>query len=360
MRMIVSVLSLLVATSAFAQSAGWESSLQPDVVSTYLSSDGAVMVAAAGAPSADLSEAATALTKALREGHRAKSVFTGEGLGSLAELDDAAIVKKCAMLPVDAVAVVRVFPGAEGEAPTAVVALYSKQGEPMTALSVQKGSALAAASGQVPGQGATAAAVETISKIQKQTSTAGEGAKDEYEKNYLWFEELVAVNARTGETVSRWTNPFKGKYRVPLKGAAFYEEIGRPELAESYRSKDTRRLMVAGGGLLLSLVGTGVAISANSSDSESGALTKGAVGLGALFGGVAMMIVGMRLDPNPVSAVEMRQLADEHNIKLRQKLGLPKATAARTEGEGEKGKSPVWARLAFGRNSGGLVLGGTF
>jgi hypothetical protein len=125
----------------------------------------------------------------------------------------------------------------------------------------------------------------------------------------------------------------------PLEGPAFYEKLGRPDLVEAYRNREQLKngLKILGGvttavGLVLGIA----AVSSIGSDcvstpsnwcfgprvSKNSQLIGGLVGLGLVAGGTGMLVAGFVINPNPVDAVEARQLADEYNAKLKDRLGV--------------------------------------
>ena len=57
------------------------------------------------------------------------------------------ILKKAQALPVDAIVVVRVFPGASADKPSAVITLYDKQGKVLVAIAAEAGVPIASRSG---------------------------------------------------------------------------------------------------------------------------------------------------------------------------------------------------------------------
>ena len=124
----------------------------------------------------------------------------------------------------------------------------------------------------------------------------------------------------------------------PLEGPAFYEKLGRPDLVEAYRNREQLKngLKILGGvttagGLVLGMAAlfSGNDCVSTPSDwclaprvSKSSRLTLGLVGLGLVAGGTGMLVAGFVINPNPVDAVEARQLADEYNAKLKDRLGV--------------------------------------
>lgn len=338
----------LLTSFALTAAPNWTATFGPQESGSYLDGDHAkVLVAAAGAPDSQSKEAAAALVAALRQSGRADLVMTSEPLGDVSALDDASIVKKAAALPVTRIAVVRVFPGAPDQPLTAVVSFYDKAGATTGALSAASGQPLAARTGTSQSEGVSSQAVSAVSGIQKEAVEGSKKAQDEYDLNFIGFNEGVTVNARTGGVMSTWAIPFQGKYRKPLEGVDFYKALGRDDLVKKYESANAARtslmvagLLVGGAGLLLPLVGpslTGGDYLTSFSTFLIPSLILVGVGTGAAYAGIFW-------NPNPVTPTEARQLGDEHNIELRKKLGLP----------------PLQASLEIGGDRLGLRLSGAF
>lgn len=149
----------------------------------------------------------------------------------------------------------------------------------------------------------------------------------------------------TGQVVGlmrRWV-VYQGELDQELDPEDFYAEVGRPDLAESYRSR--RHVMI--GSFVASAVtlttgfvmlgsATGNNCQAGSQDFDTclqnherdfhNALIESTVILGA---GLVMWGVGFYLvaHPHPIDEKEAKALADGYNQNLRRELGLP--TAAR-------------------------------
>jgi hypothetical protein len=65
-------------------------------------------------------------------------------------------------------------------------------------------------------------------------------------------------------------------------------------------------------------------------NNPSGEFSTGALIPGMVISSVGLLAwyVGLSWNPHPVSPTEARQLADEHNVELRKKLGLPPLQAS--------------------------------
>ena len=171
-------------------------------------------------------------------------------------------------------------------------------------------------------------------------------AKEDFDRRYIGFDELGGFDPKTG-VFYKVTDPYEGKYKKPLAPVEFYRTVGRDDLAQEYTARESRRnaLMVTGWAIgLSSLVASvvivtnaavsggdcntsnatafGQCLSAQSSRTESGFLTGGAVGLGGLLLGGAIYLAGASTNPNPLDASQMRELADGYNQRLKERLGI--------------------------------------
>jgi hypothetical protein len=376
-------LALALLATAPAAAGDWPSTLPPAAVGSHLHGKAGYIVLAAGPASAGRDEAAQAIESALRASGKATLVMNGKSAGAVAELDDPAIVKRCSGFPVDYVAVVRVFEEA-GQVPQAVVTIYDKKAKVAAAFTAQKGTRLAAAEedaaggvvGGVTGKGVSDAAILGVGGL----GTYNDPAKEAYDKEYVWFGDWVGVN-QYGAVVSSWTNVYQGKYKKPLEGADFYAAVDRPDLAAKYHENEGRRSAYhwTGGIVGTAMMAVPVAYyyankqdcgsygSAGYSDCSKGqnnnllifilgeSLAAPLVGLG-----VGALICSLAPDLQPVGAPEARQLADEHNKRLKKKLGLASAGELRLDG-GEFSAAPDHPELSlsFGAapiQGGGMVM----
>lgn len=158
-------------------------------------------------------------------------------------------------------------------------------------------------------------------------------AQQEYDEKYIWVEDFPVVYGDRDHIVTTiGTFFFQGKYRKPIAGADLYDAIGRPDLAATYRDRLTRKLILVGTGLALTM-GGGVYILAafpkgNSQsaqqaqaaqDAARNAMTVGAV---ISTGGLVLAAIGAFLRVDPLDASEARRLVDEYDRRLQEKLGL--------------------------------------
>jgi hypothetical protein len=346
-----------------ALASAWDPSFPAPAVASYLPAEAGTIVVGAGAASSDLADVEAALAAALRAGGKAKLVMDDAALGDVSALDDAAIVAKAKSLPAPRIAVARVFPGADGAAPTAVVTFYDRDGNAAGAFSVERGAALAAnaaPAAEGPGQGASAAAVQAVAQVGKAVSTAAAEAQEKYDREFVWFENWAAVSANSGVVMSTWSVPYQGKYKKNIDGPEFYEVVGRHDLAEEYRSSDHWKTGWMIGGGVLTLGGAALMVTSlmtmggcdiDDTACEDSSMNQLIAGSAAMVGGGIGFLVSAAINPHPVDLAEARRLADEHNQKLKKDLGL----AARDE----EPTGGIHAGLAALPGGAGLVLSGT-
>ncbi|MFN7144679.1 MAG: hypothetical protein ACK4YP_12965 [Myxococcota bacterium] len=341
---VLFALALLTAPPAHAAS-NWAAALPADAVGSYLPGSGLRVLVAAAGQGAD--PAATALTASLRALSTVKMTMPDDALGDLSAADDAAIVAKAKALPVDLVAVVRVFPG-NGGAENVVATLYRVDGSVASAFTAGTDAPLVAQKSSGVGMaGATATAVEAV--VGGHSADLDARVK-EFEDRAIWMQGYAAVDARSGRIVSTWSVPMQGRYGEALSGPKFYEYLGRPDDAATFRKRQTVRVgtmiggiagVGAGGALLLAMrtdpYGPGgcdrfydedyfetPASDRCYADAEKQNAMATLVGGGVMGLGTIAIMVPLFIDPHPVKTNERSRLVDEHNEKLREELGLPK------------------------------------
>jgi hypothetical protein len=168
--------------------------------------------------------------------------------------------------------------------------------------------------------------------------------QEEYDLHFIGFDDFGLVDPETG-VFHKMTEAYEGKYKKPIGGADFYRTVGREDLAQEYLEREQRRnaLMIAGGAVALgSLVASSI-IAANGfsssscdvtspsfaqcSDAEAsrastGVLAAAAVGISGLLVGGGLFLAGAATNPNPLDASRMRELADQYNRQLKQRLDV--------------------------------------
>jgi hypothetical protein len=296
----VQAVLVALAVAGQARAAGWSETFAPGKVATYLpeGSRTSLIVVPADARSRD---AARALEASLRSCGRADLVMDDAPLGSVKGLDDAAIVGKAAHLPIQQIAVVRVFPSGDGPA-TAVVAVYDRRGKATFGFSGREGEALPAAEAadSGAGQGVGTQAAETIAGLSRAASA-------EYEQKLVGLDEFFSTDW-FGNKHLAYVQPYQGKYKRNLGWAEMYRIIGHPELADRLVGAIYLKNILSVGSVLVGL-GGGAALF----------LLPGTplwwIGLAAA--GV-MYFASQWIDPHPVSLEKDKELIEEYNTALRQ------------------------------------------
>jgi hypothetical protein len=359
---------LVVSLSPSSALADWSATFPPAAVGSQLDRAGfAVLVAAGGAGSGP---AASAVRKALRASGRARLVMDDSSIGHDAARDDHALVEACAGLPVDAVAVVRVFPGADDKQ-SAVVTIYDKQSAVLVAFTAEEGTPLAPRAGApaaAPSEGVSNEATGAVEKVLrgKEHAPSSSAAQKEYDENYIGFFRINYFN-QYGMQVGQTTRPYLGKYQKPLEDPAdFFDAIGDEDRADEYREKTAKRnsIMIPGfivmGIGALAAIGTGMALFFQSGfcyDSctpDSTKAIEGGVVIGGLvlaIVGVAVIVTGATVKRPELTPQQMLEKAERHNKRLRKRLGLPAE-------EEQQAALPSFAiSPTVSRDGGGLALG---
>lgn len=198
-------------------------------------------------------------------------------------------------------------------------------------------------------------------------------AQVEYQEKYFTVGEQLVVTAMNHHVnVTNGYVVFQGRFRKQVDEDAFFEEVGRGDLAESYRNRRAARWGLMIGGAALAVGASIYAISSQSSGCSVGpgdprfkeacidapgreldkAVRVTALGIG---GGAALFLGGLFVKPHPVEPDELRRLASEYNVRMRRRLASPPAP--------DRTEKPVFTfRLApgAGRTLLGLTVGATF
>ncbi len=236
---------------------GWQASFEPATLSTYLDSEGlSVLVAAAGDRASDARPARRSLVAALRATGKTRAVLDEGPLGDLSGLDDAHVVERGRRLPVDVILVIRVFPGAEGQAPTAVVTSYSRAtGATLSALTVQRGFPLEARNG---GQALPSTAEESVTQLVRQHEGLGnEPPPPPPGSPEAKCQERAILRASAGTVGSR-VYYYQGQQALDLP--TLFGLLGRLDLAASYGRRSTTKRALVGSGVTAMVLGVAVAI----------------------------------------------------------------------------------------------------
>lgn len=374
-------LAVLATSAAHADKGTWAKSFTADAAGSYLDGKPRVLVAAVGEDEA--SEAAASLRSALRASGRAKLVLDDSALGELTNVKDPAVVKKAAKLPVDVIAVLRVF---DGDKATAVAIFYDKKGNTLAALSVEKGAPLGRRGEAGSGVSSeTESAVSRVLHDDEQKKEEPPAPKDpreqEYDRRHIGFYRDVTVNLFTGQAWGNWGGPYRGDGEQPLDAPSYFHTVGRDDLASYYRSgtRTKTALGVTGGILITGGVATALTSIALTTaglceeqdtsgdcikrDMTSFATTIG-VGLGALVIGVVEAVIAGKTHRFRTGVVENYKMGAEYNRRLREELGLPPKKDEDVPDDVQQPEQPPTAQLSLtpviSPQAGGVAVGVRF
>ena len=144
--------------------------------------------------------------------------------------------------------------------------------------------------------------------------------------------------------------------RLSVDYDAFFESVGRHDLAEQFASRLIKHRLLVGGGIFIQLGSAIVFVVAVAKESY----LIGAIGLGMLVGGGVMWGIGSDMDRPTLPEDQALDMAARYNEALRAHLGLP--PSAKTSAErrpAAKGRTfTLFPALGAGRL--GLGLGGRF
>lgn len=344
----------------------WAATFTAKTLSTHFAKDQRLLVAASG-PAGQADAAASALSTGLKQAGVAL-VMDAAALGDVSELDDRSIVAKALPFPVDAVVVVRVFGGA-GEAVTVVAVAYDKAGKVLRSLNGTRGSELAASKPASPPpvyRAPPAAAPPPAGGDEQSQLPAGdlEQRVARYKESYLHFGETLYLNANTGAIVGSRSRPYQGQYLKRLSWLEFFEASGRDDLVDQYKGRRRTKLVLILGGVAVAIGGVpAIAVPLSNqefcSSGEPGceeSLNVPAIVAGSvmLVGGFTTALVGLFRSSVPIKLSEARRVADEHNRKLRKRLGLgDKVVSAPAPGP-QGGWERVSAAPMIGRGTAGF------
>lgn len=320
------------AVSGGARAASWSTTFEgPALAAHALPGEARVALVAAGAPSPTLTSAHAALNAAMTKAAR-WTLMEVPARPELMRLDDPAIVARLGAQPLDAIWIVRAFPGTGGEAGTAIVSVFGLDGELRRAFSASEGVTLAAPDQSV-GRGVSGHAVASV-----MAATAGPGGSsdNEAEKRYAaehihFGRQLAVAHAPGGATFVLGAREGWFQGDRPLDDdPALLRAVGEVERAEELESMGgaaaTTQIIGGSGALIgstLLLVGA-VTPDFDPVTGEPSDRTDPLVVTGAIVGGVglAVFIVGLAMTPNGLGPGERRTLVQRHNAELRQRLGL--------------------------------------
>ena len=379
--LVLLCLALLVLRAPSAQAQDFAATFPPSALRAQLPGVERVLVVAAGKNTSESEPAASAIEAAFRAAG-CELVMSDDALGDVSAKDDQAVVAAAQPLPAEAVAVVRVFGAELPTPPSVVVVVYDKQGGVLGAFNGRAGEPIAGPTGS---QGAEVRAIEAVTSITQSTPQSSSAAQRVYDEHYIWFADRALVNANSGQVLRTWSEPVRGKYRERIRWDRFYEAVGRDDLAREFHHNRKVRHRRIGWSIPLLAVGAGLgvfglfdAIVGTETDEceDTGYLGNcisskrerhyGALAVSVPFiaGGTTLLVLGVTKRVQPLKPSEAQRLADEHNRKLRAKLGLPAEAETAADDSAPRPRHGVERTLAltpsFSRTAGGLSLKLTF
>lgn len=336
---------------AAAPEPAWPATFEPGAVGTYVgASRPNVMVIAATSAA---SSAAAALRAAISASKTAGIVMDAQAIGAVEGLDDRAIVERAKGQPVGKIAVVRVFESGPGEPPSVIVTFYAPDGSVSNAITGAAGTPVPPSGGGVSAAaGVSTQAAEAVSAVGEEAEAtratekkATAEAQREYDRSFLWVQNWIGVSAQTGAVVASWSQIKQGTHGDDVRGAQLYRIVGREDLYKKYKRRQAIRLgvgiPVTVGGYGLMFAGLGVLLSnlirqppdfgyddPLMMGPSSAPTAVSNVGAGVMMGvGGAMWIGGLifigLFRPHPATKSQAMEMIQDHNEKLRQRLGLP-------------------------------------
>jgi hypothetical protein len=322
-------LSFMLSRPGFAapsSSSEWAAAFPPAAVATYFEGKNrTVLVVSAGQRSGEASSAQSELEAALRRSGKLLLVMDGGMLSVSASDDDASIVKKAAVQPVELIAIVRVFEGVDGAAPTAVVTLYDKQGTAHLAFTVTRGRALTAHQGSGVDVALNGAAVEARVRTVKDDLDEIT-RRNTFERKRLWFIEGRAADSS-----------FKEAYvnNEELSRSEFFSMVGREDLVRAVDTRSRMKKWLILPGLLVAAAGGAMLIpdAFNPCVRYEGSLSGSCLqharpsmlipSLAVMGVGLAAFTVGIALPSFSISEGEAEKLGEAYNEKLLHDLDVP-------------------------------------
>jgi hypothetical protein len=243
-----------------------------------------------------------------------------------------------------------------GSSKRAIVTIYDKKGQVVTALSFTKG--VAPTSDEQEGVAMPSDALGQISAIKKDRK---EALRQYRRERIAMGTGIVAGNGYVGT----YRTAHKGMSSKPLVGGAFYRAVGRPDYAKEYDEVYNNRWkggLIAGVGTL-GFIGFGTwamtaGIMSAASDSDADWVTPSlltGVSVGAIIGGI--WYARSQGDPHPVDENTRIELAEDYNDGVRKRLGLSTDDTGSMEDTEE---SNIQLSPFLSGSGAGLGVGGTF
>ena len=281
-------------------------------------------------------------------------------------------ISRCQRDKRDLTLVIRTF---DGKPITAVLTLYSHDGESRVAKMLTKSGRVSDTEAKVPSRTAPTASKKSVVRVFEDKADASEGIDmnetfqeidtDRVKAERSYNNRKLRIEAESEDDSGENETYWKGQSVNPLSPARFYNEVKRRGLADQYLSRSVIRKNTK---LVTGIVGAGAGILALGAffDPESVTNEKGEqMGLGTklIVAGVSLASIGIYIyvdqayDLHPTTAMERRDLVKSYNAKLRKELGLPPEASSLLPPEEPPVKLALAPILTTDRNLGlGLSL----
>jgi hypothetical protein len=191
-----------------------------------------------------------------------------------------------------------------------------------------------------PTMGVSNAAADSVASLMDKARASTrdpQAAEREYDRRHVGFGRLTLVNL-SGVAVGYLDQAYEGQTaRQPLSLPEFYDKVDRPDLRRAYERR--RQLyfglfipgaLVAATGALLTTFGAMEPYCSSFSKQPCPGRNMEMLGAGIALDivGLGAMIAGFVNFPSRPAEAEMRQLADDHNRRVRRELGLTSVSLA--------------------------------
>ena len=186
---------------------------------------------------------------------------------------------------------------------------------------------------------------ESGDPANEESATVDRDAFDEFTREVIWSQSVLYSSGQTE------TAYFKGRHQRTLEGADLYEAIGQPELARSYNRRNRTSIALGTLGVLGTLGGVGLFLYGLTSP-------VGLTGLGISLGGLVAIGVGASIDPHPIESHETRELIEEYNLELLDRLEIDRRHLPDDDDDMPDGD--LYVSPYFNDDGGGLALQLTF
>ncbi len=349
---LLSLVVFSISAAAQEQSPGeWNKTFVPEIMQTYFDNENIrTVIIPAGNEDPALKEAALSLSENLKR-CKAVALIIKENLSKeILKLDDAAIINKVEKSLISHVFIIRYF------SPIIVVTMYDKAGEAVFGFTAQKGIPITPRVNGVNHDTGVSARISDKVYSVIDVNERDKSPEEIYEEEYIGFTDKALLN-KNKEPANAFL-PFKGKNRILVSWETFYKKMNREDILTTTLKRKEAKFWLVVIGLPLGIISGLVAIpSLIVSASPEVSWTDG-IGITTITTttitalSTAAWITGLSMRANPSTVGDAVDMANNYNMKLRQKLGLPEKK------EESNDATPMdWTILPYaGPTGGGIVL----